>query len=346
VARVDPADRHRKRPAAGDPDVAARFRYFLEQMELTREGFVAAVDGAVTARSLYAVLSGARRPSRALAVLVERTWGFRADFLLHGHGEMWARSERPSVEQLSPAEEDVIAFMRRSVDNAQTVVADVERAKLWEHVFARTMRLIEELTRAAASDREAEQVTYPTFARLVLEECLFLADRYERLAELRHDQRVHQLTDAFVRRFFDQLPRRALDASEHARTQASLAPVRARRRRMAAEREAAITALVRAFEQIGTSEIAGRELLEGSAPRRAVEHRAAIERLNQSAPPELAIAIEELRRTAPEAPTLAAGLARLLDDLVEMLEPRPVPAGDAAEELDDLRRRVVDGFSV
>src|SRR5262249_26771208 len=86
-----PADAVRKRPAAGDPDVAVRFRYFLEQASLTREEFVAATDGAITARSLYAVLSGARRPSRALAVLIERTWGFRADFLLHGTGEMWSQ---------------------------------------------------------------------------------------------------------------------------------------------------------------------------------------------------------------------------------------------------------------
>src|SRR5688572_12402740 len=65
--------------AVRDEGTAERFRYFLHTRGLSREAFVAGVDGAVAEKTLYALLDGSRRPSRALAVLIERTWGFRAD---------------------------------------------------------------------------------------------------------------------------------------------------------------------------------------------------------------------------------------------------------------------------
>lgn len=320
--------RERKAPGSGGQDVAQRFRYFLEQAGLTREQFVTETDGAVTARSLYAVLSGARRPSRALAVLIERTWGFRADFLLHGVGEMWVPASRRVSGRPSPAEEEVLAFMRRSVENAHVVRSEVERAELWERVFARTLRLMGELGRAAASDDPGARTSYPLFARLSLEECLFLADRYELLAELRHDQRVHELTDEFIRGFVDP----ALDDPGRAR----LAGVKARRRRAAAARREAIDELGRGLDQIGASDLPHRELLRRSASQRAVEHRGAIERLRGHVPEELLAALES---TAPAAPDERA---RLVAYLAEALEPKPVPSGHAAEELEQLHREIID----
>jgi hypothetical protein len=113
-------------------DVADRFRTLLEGTGLTREGFVAALDGAVSARSLYAVLCGARRPSRSLALLIERTWGFRASYLLDGESPAWTRAESigPGVVavELSQAESAVIKFMRTSVENSRTLLAELDHA--------------------------------------------------------------------------------------------------------------------------------------------------------------------------------------------------------------------------
>ena len=70
--------------------VARRFAELLEHLEMDRAQFVAALDDAVSERSLYSILNGHRRPSRSLAVLIERSWGFRAEYLLHGQGPTWA----------------------------------------------------------------------------------------------------------------------------------------------------------------------------------------------------------------------------------------------------------------
>src|SRR5213076_2843427 len=140
----------------------ARFRYFLRARGLSREDFVAAVDGAITAKSLFSVMSGARRPSRALAVLMERTWGFRAEFLLEGRGPMWrAAPARSGGSGLAPQEEAVVAFMRRSVENARTMERELARAESWERLFARAMALIEELEACAASSDAGDRAIYP-----------------------------------------------------------------------------------------------------------------------------------------------------------------------------------------
>src|SRR5262249_28507501 len=170
--------------------VAERFRYFLEATELSREDFVAKVGGAITPRSLFSILSGARQPSRALALLVEKTWGYRADFLLEGKGEMWTSPSRGQAS-LSPLEQEGLAFMRRSVENAGEMQRALDNARIWERLFARTLGMLRELEACAAS--EEQRVLYPAFAKLVYEDSRFLADKFEQLLALLHRRRVHRL---------------------------------------------------------------------------------------------------------------------------------------------------------
>jgi hypothetical protein len=340
----------------GDATVAERFRYFLEAQGLDRKSFVERVDGAVTAKTLFSVLSGARRPSRALAVLIERTWGFRAAFLLDGRGPMWRQVEGEATttgEALSPAERAVVAFMRRSVENARTLSRECERAELWERLFARTLALIAELDACARSDDTGDRAVYPLFVKLVYEECQFAAARYAQLGALHIRRRVHKLTDQYLARYLDELARPMLSPEEHAELQRTLAPVLARRRRGLSaidESIAALTTTLRNLEGLGSP----RALLEATAQtRRGGDERAHLARLEalvRALPPEslparqrraLLATVAQAQRALPPAPSLAERLQRLARDLLAGLGVDVAVESQSVEELRALHHATV-----
>lgn len=182
--------------------VAERFAYFLEVTRLDRESFVAAVDDAIGARSLYSVLSGQRRPSRALAVLIERTWGFRADFLLDGTGPMWATTTRAdtSPDGLSASEREVVDFMRGSIENAKTIRIELEKARLWRHIFERTLVLLDGLERRRDDSGDDDATA---LIGLVLDDSHRSARIFERYLVALHRRRTMRLTVLFLDRYLD-----------------------------------------------------------------------------------------------------------------------------------------------
>jgi hypothetical protein len=173
--------------------VAERFRYFLDATELTRDAFAGAVAQAVNPRTLYALLSGRRRPSRALAVLIERQWGYRADYLLDGRGAMWREPARKNRE-LSEDEAAVLAFMAESVDNARALRRDLDDAALWARLWARTNTMLDAL-------EATTETTYPAAARQAFAECIEVAERFAELKAARGARRNYHLITAFIARF-------------------------------------------------------------------------------------------------------------------------------------------------
>jgi hypothetical protein len=330
--------------------LAERFRYFLEATGMSRADFVAGVDGAISPKSLFSVLSGTRRPSRALAVLIERTWGFRAAFLLDGKGPMWRSASDGgdgggAAATLSPQEGAVVAFMRRSVENARTMERELRRAELWERLYARTQSLIDELERCGSSSDPGDRAIYPLFVKLVYEECQFAAARFAQLGALGIRRRVHRLTDRYIERYLDEVPRQMLGAREHEALARTLRPVLARRQkalRAIDESIAALTTTLANLEALGSP----RALLEATArERRATRGRALAERLAElfaaiparalAAPlrQELAATVAEVTEAARRAPSLADRLQRLARDLLAELEIDVAVASQSVEEL-------------
>jgi hypothetical protein len=334
---------------ADDARVAERFRYFLEAAGLSRESFVAGVDGAISAKSLFSVLAGTRRPSRALAVLIERTWGFCAAFLLEGRGPMW-RARRDDSDDLpptalSPEEAAVIAFMRRSVENARTMGRERARAELWERLWARTFALIDELEACGRSSDPGDRAIYPLFVKLVYEECQFAAARFAQLGELHIRRRVHRLTDRYIERYLDEVPRGMLLPDDHEALARTLRPVLARRQKALRAIDESITALTTTLEnlvELGSP----RGLLEATAQRRrATRGRALADRLEalcdeipaRALPPPLlralSAAVAEVGDVAGAAPSLADLLLRLARDLLAQLEIDIAVESQSVEEL-------------
>jgi hypothetical protein len=342
-------------PDPADVAVADRFRYFLEAVRLDREAFVAGVDGAITPKSLFSVLSGDRRPSRALAVLIERTWGFRAAFLLEGKGPMWSGRRRdagaaeeevaPSPSSLSQTEAAVVAYMRRSVENARTMEAELVRAELWERLFARTLALIGEVEACGRSPDPGERAIYPLFVKLVYEECQFAAERFAQLAALAIRRRVHRLTDRYIERYLDEVPRTMLERDEHEALARTLRPVLARRQKSLRAIDASIAALTTTLEnlvELGSP----RALLTATAQqRRGARGRALAERLyelcaqipHRALSPALAkglaTAVAEVEKSAGPAPSLSELLLRLARDLLAGLEVDVAVESQSVEEL-------------
>lgn len=346
-------------PAAGRPHaaVAERFRFFLESTGLGREEFVAAVDGAITARSLFAVLAGTRQPSRALALLVERIFGFRAAFLLEGRGAMWteprdAKGTEPrdaARARLSPAEQALVEFSRASVENARALARALEQARLWERLFARTTRLLAELEACGGSNDAAERLLYPLFAKLVYEECQLVAARFEQLESLHHKRRVHALTTAFTQRFVKEVPRPHLDAAEARELDGMLAPVLERRRERARLLDAAIRGLRGTLSnlcELGSP----KPLIEEHSHRRQLRaQRAALSALEQgiAALPRgdrgaLRPALSRLHATLDAEPRFWPLFQQLVEGLLLEVEPEVMhlPAQSVAE-LEALHRRIV-----
>jgi hypothetical protein len=183
---------HARAPHAA---VATRFRHFLEACALDRSQFVAGVDGAIDARTLYPILNGTRRPSRALAVLIERTWGFRADYLLDGIEPAWGTPAVDAAEPPGPVtdfERELLAFVRRSLDNVHSMRLDLERGLQWERLFARTERLLETLDATTGDDG-----SHAAAIGMVFDDCLRAAAAFERFTVAIQRRRALQLTLAY-----------------------------------------------------------------------------------------------------------------------------------------------------
>ena len=182
------------------PDVAERFRYLLDAIELDRAGFVAAVDGAVSEQTLYSLLNGHRRPSRALAVLIERTWGFRADYLLNGEGAAWSALETTEADQ--PDQLAVLEVLSRSPELARTLRRDLDDAVLWSDLWQRARAMLEGM------EEVSTKLPTPEFAELARDaftECVWLSDRFEELVTRKLRRRGVHLVNAFLHHFEDSL---------------------------------------------------------------------------------------------------------------------------------------------
>ncbi len=215
--------------------VARRFAEFLTRIELDRQQFVDAVDGAVSIRSLYSILNGHRRPSRSLAVLIEHLWGFRADYLLSGDGPAW-RSAGKSPVAGNADREAVQAVAARSPEHARTLRRDLGDAVLWTDLWQRTNRMLERLdtpSEAPALER----------ARQAFNECVDVADRYGELAACKYRRRVLHLVTAFMSRTLDSMARDRTGDLELARFQGLLAQVQAEEGRLKGEERALRSAL-------------------------------------------------------------------------------------------------------
>jgi hypothetical protein len=333
-------------PTHPHQDVAARFRYFLLSVGLGREEFAAATDNAIDPRSLFPILNGTRRPSRALAVLIERTWGFRADYLLEGEGEMWLRPE-PVIaagggEGLSRPESRVLGFMRRSVSHARAIESQLEQASAWSRLFERLLEIARELDACGRSDSASNLLIYPLFAKLVYRDCIFMAEKYEQLMTLLHRRRIHLLTDHFIRHFVEGVPRETLPAAEVQKLEAMLRPVVEHRREALKALEESLAALRSTVENIcKLGSVA--ELVHGHERRSPLElQRELVERLVESAPEELRGAarglVSSLRSDVDPRAMYWKRLQRLLRDLLNEVDAvRPAPVETLSPE--ELRAR-------
>jgi hypothetical protein len=194
-------------PSAPHAPVGERFRHFLEACSLDRDEFVRGVDGAIEARTLYPILNGTRRPSRALAVLIERGWGFRADYLLEGVEPAWvglSPTDRESrAMDLTDLEAEVISFVRRSVDNVHSMRLDLERGLLWERLFARTAGLLTVLDAGDGPGSATGSGTGANAAAIgaVFDDCLRAAAAFERFTMAIQRRRALQLTLVYFDRY-------------------------------------------------------------------------------------------------------------------------------------------------
>jgi hypothetical protein len=333
-------------------DVAERFRFFLRAVGLSREDFAQAVDGAIEPRSLFSVLNGSRQPSRALAVLIERTWGFRADFLLHGKGEMWAKptaaASAAADDPLSPGEAQVLRFMRSSLGSARSLEGRLDEARIWSHLFSRMIESAQDLDACGRSASDEELRTYPLCARLLFEDCVQMGVRFEQYARLRHRQRVHRLIDRFLRHFLNELPRRVLDGPDREKLDVMLKPVFEHRRQVLRSLEESIRNLEATLENLADLG-SPRQDVEARGRRTSIrQRRRLLERLAESAPEDLRSEaqglVAEIESEADLATTYWTRLQRLLRDLLEDVAEAPPPMVEAqsGEELRARRRALLE----
>jgi hypothetical protein len=145
---------------------------------------------------VYPILNGTRQPSRALAVLIERTWGFRADYLLDGVEPAWGGHPAPGIAgpgaDLTDFERELLAFVRRSLDNVHSMRLDLERGLQWERLFERTARLLEMLDTTRGNDHP-----HAAAIGMVFDDCLRAAAAFERFTVAIQRRRALQLTLAY-----------------------------------------------------------------------------------------------------------------------------------------------------
>lgn len=332
-------------------DVADRLRFFLNSVGLSPEQFVSAIDGAIARRSLYSVLSGARRPSRALAVLIERTWGLRAEYLLAGRGEPWtpAQSLGPGMValELSEDEASVISFMRRSAENARTLVAELEQARAWSRLFASSLELVRELDACGASESPEDRRIYPFLVKIVYQHCRFMADQYEQLVTLMHRRRVSKLSDGYLQRFLDELPREALPREEQEALRGALTPVFERRRRKLQALEQSIARVHATIDNLcSLGSFAERARMHYRQPR--IQHRMeALGRLSRLAEgrlqDELRALLNAIEADADPSASYSRRLRRLLRDVAESAEQDfPVVETQSVEKLREYYDALLD----
>jgi len=220
--------------------VARRFAELLEHLDLSRAEFVAAVDEAVSERSLYSILNGHRRPSRSLAVLIERTWGFRADYLLNGQGPAWAVADENGQPQLpSDDEAAILAMLAGSPELARTLRRDLDDSVLWTGLWERTTRMLEGIGREADSG----PLSPADRTRIAFNECMSVTDAFGELANARYQRRTLHLVASFVARALEDLSADFDAGMESATLNGLLAEAESVRERLA-EKEQAIRALL------------------------------------------------------------------------------------------------------
>lgn len=183
--------------------VARRFAELLEHLEMDRSQFVAAVDEAVSERSLYSILNGHRRPSRSLAVLIERIWGFRAGYLLHGQSPAWTAADDSSANRSASDDEVAIHEMLAGAPElARTLRRDLDDSALWTDLWQRTNRMLEGI-RVTAGD--ASPLGPAERTRIAFDECMLVADSFSELASARYQRRTLHLVASFVSRALEEL---------------------------------------------------------------------------------------------------------------------------------------------
>ena len=183
--------------------VARRFAELLEHLEMDRAQFVAALDDAVSERSLYSILNGHRRPSRSLAVLIERSWGFRADYLLHGRGSAWAVAASEGATR-TPSDDEiaVLDMLAGAPELARTLRRDLDDSVLWTNLWQRTNRMLEGV-RAVVEDSPLSPTDR---TRIAFNECMAVADAFAELAGTRYQRRTLHLVVSFIARALEDLP--------------------------------------------------------------------------------------------------------------------------------------------
>ena len=210
--------------------VAERFRYFLTAKQLEKKQFLEGIDHAITTSSLFSILNGNRKPSRALAVLIERTWGFRAEFLLKGEGEMWSLPASSQHSHLSEDEENIIQFMRQSVTNAREVSQSKEIRDLWNRVNNRRLRVLKELEEVAQSSNKEHSIRYPMLAQAAFVETQLILETYDQYVEVFNARRSHELLTQFVRRYLLEFSRSILNYNEWNHLQEIIRPTLEKRK--------------------------------------------------------------------------------------------------------------------
>ncbi len=314
-------------------DVAQRFRQFLDAVGLSRTEFAKAVDGAIEARSLFSVLNGHRRPSRALAVLIERSWGFRAEFLLEGQGEAWTKPayEAPSIggAALAPGEAAVVDFMRTSADNARAMELQLEQAWAWWRGVQQLGRSTAPLEACETDASEADLQRYPLLLRLVVEQLRLLSERQEEVLRLQHRDRASQMLEDLLLRFGREIPSGLLNDAERARLEAVIEPTLSRVREQRA-------GLLESLDRTRTSLAALHEMGDlqervaaGHGPSLHSRHRDLLAQLAEQGPSELrdeaARLAADLERERDPTRALATRLLRVIDALHdELRESNPI----------------------
>jgi hypothetical protein len=276
---------------------------------------------------------------------MERTWGFRADFLLDGAGEMWTKppAVAPALdEHLSPAEVAVLGFVRSSVGAARSLENRLDEARIWNRLFASLLESARDLDTCGRSSSEDELLAYPVCARLLYEHCVQMATCFEQYTSLRHRQRVHRLTDRFLRYFVNELPRRVLDGPDRETLDVMLKPVLEHRRQSLRSLGESIRNLELTLENLASLGPKREDVMrrdDGESTRR---RRELLERLAENAPEDLRAEalglVAELESESDLANTYWTRLQRLLRDLLEDVAEAPSPMIEA-QSIDDLRAR-------
>jgi hypothetical protein len=275
--------------------------------------------------------------------------------LLEGKGAMWAKkkagSAEPQGEQvaLSPVEARVIRFMRRSVDNARELEENLERAELWEALFAHTVAMLRELEACAESDDAHVRARYPAFVRLAYDECIFAAQQFARYVGLYHKLRVHRLTDRFLRRYVLRFGMERLSPARREQLLSLVEPVQAQRKEVHAALEGSIQALKLSLTRLVELGSPQALLSEEEEAQRAYEHvaselaqLASVRSLGAAPRRALKRLAEELSEDIPRD-TFARRMQRMTAGLLAELDHRVVvEVPMSLAELEGRRRAVVE----